>query len=296
MKKILILFSLFTIIFVTDSYSQRWKKVRYEFVYGVGASSFLGDLGGGDGPSKHNFTEMDLGATRPAVFGGMRYRISHRFAAKINFIYSMIKGSDLYSQSNRTHRNLSFKSILFEGSSQIEFSLIPEKTGRRYSFTSSKRIRLDGINTYVFAGIGGVYFNPKGQYIDNKWYALQPLGTEGQGLTGGPAKYSRVALCFPLGFGVKYSYNRRTNMGIEFGYRMTTTDYMDDVHDSYYDNEAIKAANGEMAAYFADPRDGGPLEGTNRYRGGPKYNDGYMFILFNLSFKLRVGRNGLPKF
>lgn len=296
MKKIFVIFILLTLIVVTGTQAQRWKKVRYEFVYGIGASNFLGDLGGGNGPSKHNFTEMDLGATRPAIFTGMRYRLSHRFAAKVNFIFSGIKGSDTYSTSNRTARNLSFKSLLFEGSSQVEFSILPEKTGRRYSFTSTKKIRLDGINTYIFAGIGGVYFNPKGLYIDNKWYALQPLGTEGQGLTGAKAKYSRVALCFPLGFGIKYSYNRRTNMGIEFGYRMTTTDYMDDVSDSYYDNNAIKEAYGEKAAYFADPREGTKVGGGQKWRGNPKYNDGYMFILFNLSFKLRVGRNGLPKF
>lgn len=296
MRKKICIFILLSLIVVVNSNAQRWKKVRYEVIYGIGACNFLGDLGGKNGPSKHNFTDMDLGATRPAVFGAMRYRITQRFAAKFNLIFGTIKGSDVFTTSSRTGRNLSFKSILFEGSSQIEFSILPEKTGRRYSFTSTKKIRLDGINTYIFAGIGGIYFNPKGLYIDSKWYALQPLGTEGQGLTGAPGKYSRVAVAFPLGFGVKYSYNRRTNMGIEFGYRITTTDYMDDVSDSYYDNDAIKEAYGEVAAYFADPREGQKAGPGDKYRGSPKYNDGYMFILFNLSFKLRVGRNGLPKF
>lgn len=291
---------IFLILFLTFissiGYSQRWKKIRYELIYGIGATNFYGDLGGGNGKGKHNFTDLDLSTTRPALYAAMRYRITQRVATKLNVIYGNIKGNDGNSTSNRTGRNLSFKSMIVESSCQVEYSLTKEKTGRRYSFTSSGKIRFDGINTYLFAGIGGVYYNPKAQYIDQKWYALQPLGTEGQGLPGAKAKYSKIAACVPIGVGMKYSYNRKMNFGMEFGYRLTTTDYMDDVSDLYYDNNAIKAAKGDVAAYFADPREGTPVPNGTKWRGNPKTKDGYMFILFNLSMKIRVGRNGLPKF
>lgn len=299
MQKILLLILSLLLLSSFGGIAQRWKKVRYEFIYGVGACNFFGDLGGNNGKGKHNFIDLDLNTTRPALFAAMRYRITQRVATKLNLVYGNIKGDDKNSTSTRTGRNFGFKSMLFESSLNFEFSITKEKTGRRYSFTSAGKIRLDGVNTYVFAGVGGVYFNPKGQYIDQKWYALQPLGTEGQGLPGAKGKYSRVAGTFPLGFGMKYSYNRKVNFGMEFGYRLTTTDYLDDVSDSYYDNNAIKEANGdkgEVAAYFADPREGTPVPGGTQWRGNPKVKDSYMFILFHLSMKLRVGRNGLPKF
>ena len=89
------------------------------------------------------------------------------------------------------------------------------------------------------------------------------------------------------------------NFGIEMGYRFTTTDFLDDVSDSYYDNEAIRnanGANGDIAAYLADPRDMDKAPSGQKWRGNPKSRDGYLFILFNVSMKLRVARNGLPRF
>ncbi|MBI5219012.1 MAG: hypothetical protein HY958_08790 [Bacteroidia bacterium] len=296
MKNIIVLLViLFCIVFNNTILAQRWKKVRYEFFYGIGASNFLGDLGGGDSKGRPFIADIDFISTRWALNGGIRYRITERFAAKWNLLYGNVAGSDAWSNSKRTYRNLSFKSIILETSVQGEFAIQKEKTGRRYLLANNKKIRLDGVHTYIFAGVGGFYFNPKAKYINGKWYALQPLGTEGQGLPDAKAKYSRVAACFPIGFGFKYGLTRKMSFALEYGYRFTSTDYIDDVSGSYYDPIAM-ADRGAAAAYFADPREGTQMPGGTEWRGNPKNKDGYMFILFNVTYKLRVTRTGLPRF
>ena len=300
MKKIIFILSIFLFIFYSDLSAQRWKKVRYEVLGGIGISGYLGDLGGGDGPGRPFLSDMDLSGTRFAGNVGLRYRWTDRISTKWNLISGMVNGSDNYSNSRRSARNLSFRSIIIESSLQVEFSIQKEKTGRRYTFINTGKLRWEGVNTYLFTGIGGFYFNPQAKYIDNKWYDLQPLRTEGQGLPGAKESkpYSKIAACFPLGIGFKYGLTRKLNFGVEMGYRFTTTDFLDDVSDSYYDNEKIRianGANGDVAAYFADPKDN-KVPGGQKWRGNPKSRDGYLFVLFNVSMKLRVARNGLPRF
>ena len=44
-----------------------------------------------------------------------------------------------------------------------------------------------------------------------------------------------MAICFPVGVGVKYAFNDRFNIGLEITHRFTTTDYLDDVSKTYVD-------------------------------------------------------------
>ena len=154
------------------------------------------------------------------------------------------------------------------------------------------------IQAYFFGGVGIFYYNPKGKYTDGNWYALRPLHTEGQGLPGGGKSYGPISVCFPLGLGAKIALDQRWSLGIEYGIRYTLTDYIDDVSGKYYDNNAIKAKYGNIAAYFADPsllkypaELGGNASGAwqsaaGQERGNPKYNDAYMFMSFNVNYKI----------
>jgi hypothetical protein len=224
----------------------------------------------------------------------------------------MLSGSDTKAKDiYRKDRNLSFRSPILEVSAQLEYSIIPEpvnfrynlKRGRGFSFRS-----LLSINTYVFAGVAGFYFNPKakddGVGGTGKWVALQPLGTEGQGLMEGRDKYSRFQLAIPFGFGLKYGVTRSMSIGLEYGARWTFTDYIDDVSTTYVDNNWLASKN-PQAARMADKSirtddDSDPRPNV-RYaagdqRGESKYNDYYMFTMITVTYKLRTGRNGLPKF
>ena len=74
---------------------------------------------------------------------------------------------------------------------------------------------------------------------------LRPLRTEGQGMPGDTmfapgTTYGPVAICIPMGIGIKKAFNGNGGIKLEFGFRFTNTDYLDDVSGSYYD----WAANG----------------------------------------------------
>ena len=63
---------------------------------------------------------------------------------------------------------------------------------------------------------------------------LRPLGTEGQ-LAGykGRKPYNTLAICIPIGVGVKYNLSEKINFSFEIVHRFTTTDNLDDVSTTY---------------------------------------------------------------
>ena len=76
------------------------------------------------------------------------------------------------------------------------------------------------------------------------------------------------------------------------------TDYIDDVSKTYYDNDAILAANGPDAAAMADKALGLNENQTltDQQRGDPRDKDAYMFAVFSIHYKLRTGRTNFPIF
>ncbi len=278
--------------------SSRWKRMRYEVFYGLGATNFLGELGGANREGTNFVRDLEFAMTRPLFSLGVRYRITETIATKTMLSYGWLRGDDkLTNETYRHYRNLAFRSPIAEFSNQIEYAIIREKQGHRYNLRRVRGLKGFKTNTYFFVGFGVVYFNPKNKF-DGKWYALQPLGTEGQGLVPTRKKYSRISMCIPYGIGFKYGLNRRLNIGLEFGARKTFSDYLDDVSTTYFDNQMIREAKGDVAAYLADPSDGTHPNWTAAYqqRGDAKDKDSYMFLILNLTYKLYTTRGGLPKF
>lgn len=300
-RLILIVITLLFVIQVNAQYSKRWKRYRYEFVAGVAATNFLGELGGADSQGTDFLRDFEFSMTRPALNIGMRYKIFEKFSTKVGLTYGVLSGNDKSTDEKyRKNRNLNFYSHLLEFAGQFEYSLIREKIGHRYNLRRVRGLKGFKLNTYLFAGIAGFYFNPYGKHpITDEWVALQPLGTEGQGLVGSREKYSRLQLAIPFGIGFKYGINRELSIGIELGARKTFTDYIDDVSSTYYDNDLLRASN-PLAADMADPSSdevkASGQTSANQQRGDAKDYDSYMFLLITLNYKLKTTRKGLPKF
>ncbi len=300
--------------------AQRWKKTRYEVLLGLGTSNFMGELGGGYGDARHFFgvRDVDFATTRPVVDLGFRYKLYENLALRFNIVYATISAEDKYSGSpGRQSRNLSFKSNVFETSTQFEVSIIKEPIGTRYQRQRFKGLQKYGVNVYLFVGIGYFHFNPKTKADDGVWYELQPLGTEGQGIIDSvsprPPRYKLWETCYPMGIGFKYSIDKSWSIGFEIGNRYTSTDYIDDASTGYYNNEKIRQHNtdlygeyvGTIAAQLADRHLVGEGETWKAYpeqpgnmppRGNPNYNDSYIFMMVNLVYKMKTSRGGLPKF
>jgi hypothetical protein len=300
MRRIVLIF--FSILFTFSAFAQsssRWKRMRYEIFLGAGVTNFLGELGGANREGTNFVRDLEFSMTRPVFSLGIRYRIIETISTKVMFSYGYLHGDDKKTTEQfRSNRNLNFRSPIAELSAQLEYSIIKEKQGHRYNLRRVRGLKGFKTNTYFFLGVGGFYFNPKGKYSDGKWVALQPLGTEGQGLVPTRKKYSRFSVCIPYGIGFKYGLNRRWSVGLEFGTRKTFTDYIDDVSSTYYDKEMIREQRGDVAAYLSDPSSGAHPGWTAAYqqRGDGKDYDSYMFMLLNFTVKLYTTRQGMPKF
>lgn len=213
---------------------------------------------------------------QPHAAGGIvyRYNLSPRWALKADFIFSKVSGSDALTNDNYA-RNLSFQSPLTEFSIEAELNFF-----KLYNETRKNRF-----SPYIYAGITLFSFNPKAE-LNGTVYELQSLGTEGQGLPGGPEKqYSLTSVAIPFGIGIKCTIGRHIAIGAEWGMRYTFTDYLDDVRGVYYDNELLREQRGDIVADLAD-RSEKPHQ-AGEQRGNTTTTDLYSFA--GLTFTVKFG-------
>lgn len=237
----------------------------------AGSSNYRGDLSGGKiNNSEHN---VALGLFT-------RYNISPKFAARATLMRGQITGSDYDARvENVRLRNLNFRSEIVEFGITGEFNLL-----------NYHRPAKEVSAPYLFAGISGFHFNPQAEWR-GQWIDLQPLGTEGQNMDsetyGTP--YKRWQFAIPFGMGFKFSLNDRANIGVEFGFRKTFTDYLDDVSTAYPDINALKNTDPLAAALsYRQPEYTG-IPGENpvgEARGDNKDADSFIFIGLTASVNL----------
>ena len=239
------------ILFLATTFNvsaQKWKRVRYEVLYGLGVSNAMTELGGANQDGTHFLRDLEFSKTRPVVYVGARYKIKEELAVKFTMSFTFVSGSDALTEAaGRKNRNVSFSSPIFETAVQAEYSILKEKFGNRYTFSNMRKFKLKNVNTYLFAGVGGFFFNP--------------TTTNQDVATNKNEAFSRISVAFPMGIGFKYGINRKLSFGMEIGPRLTLTDYLDGISDI-----------------------------------NSKANDSYMFLVFNLNYKLRTARSGFPRF
>lgn len=303
MKKLLLSLILITpLLMQAQMSSQRWKAYRYEVDFGIGVSNFLGDLGGADQIGTHWMKDLEMSQTRPAIAAGIRYRLTPWLAIHPHLTYAKVAGDDkLTEEFFRNHRNLNFKSNIWELNTNLELYFLKEQVGHRYKLRGVRGSRGFEFSGYGFVGIGLFHFNPKGEY-EGEWHELQPLGTEGQGLVPSREKYKRTQVCIPMGIGLKYTIDRRWGISLEYGLRYTFTDYIDDVSKTYYDRDALAQYNGTIAAALSDKstpyytNNNPETNNAGNQRGDPTHRDAYMFAVVSINYKIRTGRVSYPIF
>ena len=210
----------FLILFVPVlSEAQIWKKYRAEISGGIGTANIFGDLGGGEGDAQHNALDLDIESTGISVMLAYRYKLSKQTAFKINLVGAYATASDEYTLNQaRSNRNAVTKVKFIEPSIQFELTLNKERYSMRYLYSNKHRFKFRRINTYVFAGIGGLIFFPTKEIEKDTDVGEQTLP---------------VALSFPLGIGFKYNTSKINTISLELGQRYTTTDYLDGHSDKY---------------------------------------------------------------
>ena len=279
--------------------NSRWKQNRYDLIFGLGGTGFLGDLGGANAVGTNFVRDLEYTMTRPLGSLGIRYKVLENVAVRYDMVFGYLRGDDkLTNDPARNTRNINVRTPIFETSLVGEFSITRERMGSIYNLRKVRGLRGIKSNIFLFAGVAGFYFNPQGKYTDGKWYALQPLGTEGQGIVPTRKPYSRIGFAIPVGVGLKYAFNRKWSIGFDYGVRKAFTDYLDDTSTTYVNNGVIESVNGPIAAHFADPSLGafpGAQTGGVQ-RGDDIDDDAYMFLKITLTYKMRNSRSGMPKF
>lgn len=276
----------------TNFNTQRnWSLNKKEFMFGIGATQFLGDLGGKNQIGKdYSLADLDLPSTNIGGMIGYRYRFHPYWATTTSFNIGMLRGDDaLTSEIIRNSRNLHFRTIILELSQRLELILLSnEKFGARYRIKGLKYMRDRNDQLYVFGGVGVNYFNPKAQF-NGSWVALRPLHTEGQGLNGGPKEYAPFTLTIPMGVGFRMGIDRMWRIGIEASYVKTFSDYIDDVSGTYYDPAVLASQYGTESAYLSNPSVENPTWFSAGQQRGDEQKDAYFYlnivVFRNLTYK-----------
>lgn len=271
-----LIFSSLLVLGLSVQLSAQEQAFVQEGEYGIsaGASHYFGDL---NPNPRFNRPNLALGAFFRKQFGNY-------VAVRISGHYAFLGYSDKYNTDNEFEyrRNLSFNTNIWELALQGDFNFFKFVPGSEYNrFTP-----------YVTFGIGAFNYDPYTYYKGQKVY-LRPLGTEGQGSSLYPNRkpYGSMAVCFPVGIGVKYSLSRTTSLGFEVVYRFTTTDYLDDVSTTYApDAQPQYLPDGTTTLWYAlqdrSYETGTPIGIKDRQRGYAKQKDSYLLAEFTLSFNL----------
>lgn len=279
-------FFTFAIIFglSTVAYSQ-----KLELGFGIGASTYWGDLNSSDFSTNLRNSGLAVELTGRAIYN--KY-----LGARVNLAYGSVNGTDSRATNLwQKERNLSFSSHILELAVMGEF----------YFFEFEEE---SIFIPYLTAGIAIFNFDPKTRWNGNE-YRLQPLGTEGQGLPGFRSNYSLISASIPFGAGGKLRINSKTNISFEIIARRSFTDYLDDVSTNYVNYNEFLSAGRTLTANLANRMH--EFRGTSELvnlptgtqRGGAKVNDYYFFTMVGIHFYMGEGfrskigyKSNCPKF
>ena len=287
-----------TILFIHSGFSQIQDQLEYGFSWG--STKFNGDINGN--------------SPRDKSFNGIKHNLLSRYIGGVYISYHLIEpititasinigkinGADSLERTlgqqadQRRDRSLLFRSNITELTLSTEIDPIG-------MLTNSSNDLAHKIRPYITVGIGFFHFNPQGEYIhpDNtkSWVDLKPLRTEGQGMSSHPDRkeYHLTQFTAPIGLGIKYYISASIYTSLEYVYRKTFTDYIDDVSSRYIANQdfinhfgagnsstsiAIQMAN---KAAFKNGGVAPPSYDVNSKRGSPKAKDAYSSISIKIA-------------
>lgn len=187
---------------------------RSEFGLGGGGSNYYGDLNPGLGYDGIKYSGSFF----------YKYNFTPYIAFKASSAYAKLNGDDKYSTNVfQRERNLNFYSDVFETHIAFDFHFF------KYNVQDFDH----RITPYVTFGVGMFWFNPY-TFYDGRRYNLKPLGTEGQLYEQyADRRYRSSAFDFPIGAGIKFWLSGGMTLNVEVINRSTTTDYLDDVSNTY---------------------------------------------------------------
>lgn len=250
--------------------AQTYKSLNWSGNIYLGASNMMGDLGGSNFVGSRGVFDYNFRSNRLAGGLGLNLHTSGSFSFGLNFLATHLYANDAYSKQDfQKKRNLSVRTDLLEVDLVVEYR----------PFSRSK-----GFNRfYVYSGVGGMYYQPKAKLNDD-WYKLREMGTEGQYLADGKGPYAELQVVVPYGLGYKFRVAKSVSLIVDLGFRKTFTDYLDDVSTTYADPAALSATSSAIspAATLADRSANGMPVGTPR--GNRDKDDSFHVVSIKLEY------------
>ncbi len=224
-------------------------KAQYAWDFGVhlGGANYLGEMGGKEKPRQDFIWDMKLNQTRWCVGLFARRKINRMISLNSGILYFRIQGSDLNSENpQRVGRNLNFRNDMLEWYLRGEFTIFQDNDmGGRGRYRTDFRL-------FGYVGAALYMSNPKGQKnLDGDFIDLRPIRTE-------LVDYSQFGVAIPVGLGFHFTRARRHRFGMDFGWRTTFTDYLDDASTTYKnpiqgdDNDLIRQTMYDQHPYLVD--------------------------------------------
>ena len=193
-----------------DFLSWKFSDRYFSLTIGTGSASYFGDV-----TSKLQ--------TAPSTINlGYEARLLSRVAVRLEGYKYKLNGRDSWAEfgSSAEQRNHKFSSKNWEANMQLIYYLKP------YQGDYYRRWQWD---PYIGTGIGITTYDPT-RDLRGETYFLRDLPTEEH-----KENYGTTSLVIPLIAGIKFKVNDFTNLNFELGYRIATSDYLDDVSGVYAD-------------------------------------------------------------
>lgn len=186
--------------FLTPIFSQN----DAEFGAALGITNYHGDL------AENN---VELSSTNYGF--GVLYRkpFHSKLAVRANLLIGLISGADEYAEAeDKSIRNLSFKSNIFETSAIFEFYPFKQEVNQNLI---NKNFRPQ-LNPYFFAGVGLTVAQSSIDMRESGTLDKLP-GTEG----------TNAMLSVPFGGGFRLDFAEHLSLSLEGSLRYTNSDYLD---------------------------------------------------------------------
>lgn len=287
-----------------SSYAQDASRIYIEpDGWSIGTNFGLADLWGDVGTKDFldHYTNSKY-FDKVTFLGGMfgRYTIHPCLSVKFGLNYGALYATDEWNYDKaklatsqgddayqRYARQQKARTNIFEGNILMEFSPM------RYNPESNRANRKGQV---VFGlGLGYFHFNPQSTIaLGTKYVDIYNLHLEGDGFGAGfPKSYSLWQFCIPMSIAYRWDLGKHLNLGFEYMYRKTFTDYLDGVSGKYIDKSEyakhMSAADATNAALIADKEFYNNLGQPNvagNIRGNSANKDAYSTFSITLYYKL----------
>jgi len=215
--------------FLLISFFSAFGQKGYELGVLGGVSFYVGDIN----------PTYSIKTPGPSLSVLGRYNFNTRTSIRLDIAAGRLIGKDALSENPfQQARNLSFRTDYVDTSLDLEFNFFNYVHGSRNQY----------FTPYVFGGFAFVYYNPRAE-LNDRWYGLRQLGTEGQAIGD---EYAHISPALSYGIGIKMDFNYEWSLNVEMSARQMFSDYLDDVSTTYPDMNELAARRGEIAPLLSD--------------------------------------------